>query len=117
MNVSRRVFEMTSTPRVRHGDATLTLIRVRGLPSRRRRGDLPVLSLPRIDHRYLQIREMPYVSGSEGGMPRQCDAGNLRVAHIHRPPGLLSLGGQCCSLRCGGAVEIEHPIFEILLEQ
>lgn len=50
---------------------------------------------------------MPHVSGGECGVPRQCDACNLRIAHVHRTPGLLTLSSERRSLDRSGAVEIE----------
>ena len=49
---------------------------------------------PRIDDRHLQIREVSHISRRQRGMSRQRDAGDLRVAHIHWPPGLLAGGRQ-----------------------
>jgi len=55
---------------------------------------LRVPNHPGIDYRYLQIPKMPHVSGSERGMPRESDAGDLRIAHVHRMSGPLPLGSQ-----------------------
>jgi hypothetical protein len=66
--------------------------RVRPSKTQARTPTLPVLSYPRIDYGYLQIRKMPSVSGGKRGAPRERYACDLCVAHVNWTPGFLPLG-------------------------
>lgn len=78
---------------------------------------LTVLALPRIDHSHAQILEVSDVARCERRSSGKCDACDLRVAHVDGPPGALARRGQSRGLGCGGTVEVQHAIFQILLEE
>lgn len=60
---------------------------------------------------------MPDVSRCEGGTPCQRNARDLCVSHINCLSGPLTDSCQHCRLRCRRAVEIQHTILQVLLQQ
>jgi hypothetical protein len=51
---------------------------------------------------------MPHVSCGKGGASRERDACNPRVAHVHRTPGFLALGGQGCGFSINWSRRIQE---------
>jgi hypothetical protein len=78
---------------------------------------LPAGGLPRIDHSYAEILEVPDVTRCERGSPGKRDARDLRIAHVHGPSGSLARRRQSRGLGCGGTVKIQDAILQILREE
>ena len=60
---------------------------------------------------------MPHISGGKRGTPRERDTSYLRVAHVHRTPSFLPLSRQWCCFGRRSAVEIQHTVFQVLVQQ
>ncbi len=60
---------------------------------------------------------MSNISGGDGRVTRECNAGDLRVAKIHLASRLLPRSGERGRFACGRIVEIKDAILEIFLQQ
>src|SRR5437773_1276924 len=75
------------------------------------------IALPRVYHRNAEVFEMANIARRERRAACQRNAGDLGVAHVHRSTGRLPFGGQPRGFDRGCAIEIQHPILEVLAEQ
>ena len=71
---------------------------------------------PRVDEAHAEIREVADVAGGDGRFPCKCNPRYLSVPDLDRLAGPLPSSNKCTGSICGGGIESEDSLVEILVE-